>query len=573
MRIAAGFTFSALPFLLHGQGAWTFAGDTTVTWEQAIAQYEELDRRHAGAKLHTIGTDDDGSPIHLFVISDGGGFSPDSIRASGRNILWITNGIHPGEPDGIDASLLLARALLESDQFMGLTAHTAVCIVPVYNVWGAKQRHRPSRPDQNGPAIHGIRANARNLDLNRDFIKMDAMNTRAMVATLERWDPDIYFETHVSDGADHRYVMELLTTQNDKLDPGCAQFLNATIVPGLYDWMDRKGLLMCPYFETINEVPDHGLIEFNDTPRYSTGFNAMHDRIGILAESHMLKPYAERVNATLQLMLATLAVLDQHPDALRTIRQQARARTAAATSFDLNWQLDTAHVEQLLFKGYAFEHLPSPVSGRPRLKYDRSRPTDLMVPWYATYTPSLAVIKPAGYLVPRAWKEVIDRLRTNGIHGVVLETDTMLDAEVLHIMDLKTGPIAYEGHHLHHDISCSTSRERITAEAGDLFVPMGNPTDRFVMSVLEPECSDSYFAWGFFDEILQQKEWFNAYAFEEVAADLLEKDEVLRNALHEERVRDPIFAEDHWAQLYFIFERSPWAEAAYRRYPVVRVVE
>jgi murein tripeptide amidase MpaA len=268
----------------HGQ-AWTFTGDTTATWEQAIAHYERLDAAHDGAQLLRIGTDDDGSPIHLFVITDGAPLDPAGIRAEGRNILWITNAIHAGEPDGVDASLMLAQALLEDDHLMGLTARTVVCIVPMYNVSGARQRERPSRPDQNGPVEHGIRANAKNYDLNRDFIKMDAENTRGMVGALADWDPDVYFETHVSDGADHQYVMELLMTQKDKLDPALSAFTTGVVVPALYEWMDCKGQMMCPYFETVKDAPDDGLVEFHDAPRYSTGYNALFDRIGILAET------------------------------------------------------------------------------------------------------------------------------------------------------------------------------------------------------------------------------------------------------------------------------------------------
>lgn len=320
--------------LLHGFGAfpqWTFSGDTSATWEQAIARYRELDR-HSGAKLLEIGQDDGGQSLHLFVISDGSGFTPDSIRASGKNILWITNAIHAGEPDGIDASLLLAQALLESDQLMGLTVNTAVCIVPVYNITGAQRRGPFGRVNQLGPKAYGFRGNARNLDLNRDFVKMDAANTWAMATALAKWDPDIYFETHVSDGADHRYLMELLTTQKDKLGPVMGEFLSSTMLPGLYEWMDRKHIAMCPYFETWKEVPDSGLVGFYDSPRYSTGLNALFDRIGILSETHMLKPYADRVNATFQLMLATLAVMDQHPEELARSRRTAKASTAAMAS-------------------------------------------------------------------------------------------------------------------------------------------------------------------------------------------------------------------------------------------------
>lgn len=557
---------------VQGGAQPVFTGGQGASWEEAISRYEELARMHSGAELFTIGSDDDGSPIHLFVISDGGPFDPAGIRATGRNILWITNGIHPGEPDGIDASLLLAQALLEDDHLMGLTVHTAVCIVPVYNVWGARQRSRPSRPEQNGPPVHGIRANARNLDLNRDFVKMDAMNTRALVGALQQWDPDIYFETHVSDGADHQYVMELLMTRKEKLDPGLAAFMTGVLEPALYQWMDRKGMAMCPYFEPLHETPEEGLAAFHDPPRYSTGFNALFDRIGILSESHMLKPYADRVNATCQLMLGTLAALDMNADVLRTARAEAKRATREASGFGSNHMLDTTRMEMIPWTGYEATHGPGAVGGQPMLLYRHERPTNTTVPWYDHYAASLHLAKPLAYLIPQAWKDVIGRLEHCGVEVVTLEKDTTLIVDVRRIEDHRTGTAPFEGHYVHRNVRCSIARDTVRAFQGDALVPMGRWTDRFALSVLEPEAEDSYFAWGFFDPILQRKEWFTPYAFEPIAAELLARDAALRSALEDRRRDDPAFNSDAWAQLLFIFDRSPWAEQGYLRYPAMRVV-
>ncbi len=561
---------SVWALLLNAQ--WTFKGDTTATWEQAIARYEQLDRMHTGARLMEFGNDDDGSPIHVFVLSDGSGFTPDSIRAAGKNILWITNGIHPGEPDGVDASLMLAQALLESDQLMGLLVHTAVCIVPVYNVWGAEQREHPSRPDQQGPAEHGIRGNARNLDLNRDFIKMDAENTRALETALARWDPDVYFETHVSDGADHRYVMELLTTEKDKLAPSLGSFMTETMVPELHAWMDRKGMLMCPYFETLKETPDSGLVAFYDSPRYSTGYNALFDRIGILSESHMLKPYPARVNATFQLMLATLAVLNKHSSELLKAREAARVRTGSVGEFAFNWVPDTTRMDSLTWKGYAAGYEPSRITGLPRLEYDNRKAIDITVPWMGTYLPGLTKPKPKAYLMPAAWsRDLLPRMEASGVHALSITKDTVLNVEVSTIMAFETGHSPFEGHYLHRDVKATTEHTSTTAHAGDYLVPMGAATDRYVMEVLECEAEDSFFAWGFFDSILQQKEWFTPYNFEDIAAFMLEQDPDLQKQLDQRHGADPAFAGDPWAQLNFVLQHSPYRERNYRRYPVLRV--
>ena len=550
---------------------WTFRGDSTCTWEQAIARYTELDVRHRGASLIEIGKDDNGLPIHLFVISDGSGFTPDSIRAAGKNILFINNGIHPGEPDGVDASLLLAQALLESDQYMGLLAKTAVCIVPMYNVSGALQRGCCSRANQNGPAEYGFRANARNLDLNRDMVKLDTRNAETLVAALRRWDPDLFIDTHTTDGADHRYTMNLLLTQDDKLEEPLKSFAQQVLVPGLYNWMDRKEILMGPYYEGVNEVPDSGMVGFNDSPRYSTGYTGLFQCIGFMSEAHMLKPFADRVNATFQLQLAALAVMNENADALRDARAKAKTLAANPGKFAVAWELDTVYREEILFHGYAAGYKPSAVSSLPRLYFDHNAPRDVMVRWQDKYLPSVRVVKPAAYIIPQAWRQVIQRLEKHGVTIDRLKKDTVLSVEAYRIGKLETVKQPAEGHYLHYAIEAKTENRTVTVHAGDAILLMGRNTDRFVMETLEPQAPDSWFAWGFFDSVLQQKEWFSPFVFEDKAAELLEKDAALREAFHAKRAEDTAFAADGWAQLYFIYQRSPYFEPGYKLYPVYRV--
>ncbi|MBK7481529.1 MAG: hypothetical protein IPI72_02125 [Flavobacteriales bacterium] len=374
-------------FALGASAQWRFEGNTTPTWEQTMERFQEFATTRSGVHLMEIGTDDDGSPIHLFVLSDGSGFTPDSIRAAGKNILWITNAIHAGEPDGVDASLLLTQALLDSDQYMGLLARTAVCIVPMYNVSGARQRSSNSRANQNGPAEYGFRANARNLDLNRDFIKADASNTRTLLRALTAWDPDVYFETHVTNGADHQYVMELLMTHPDKVDDAMSTYMRNVLTPRLHAWMKARKILMGPYFETVKHTPEEGLTGFMDGPRYSTGYNALRGRVALISEAHMLKPYADRVNATFQLMLGTLAAMNEHPQELRDAIAKARSNAATEQRYATNWKLDTAASKPVEWPGYEAKCTKSAVTGLDRLYYDQGRPTKVNVPWFDQGSP------------------------------------------------------------------------------------------------------------------------------------------------------------------------------------------
>jgi len=556
---------------MSASAQWTFTGTTTPTWAEAIGEFRELADMRTGATLTVLGADDNGQPIHLFILHDGTTPHPDSLRAMGKRILWITNGIHAGEPDGVNASLLLARALLDSDQYMGLLVNTAVCIVPMYNVSGALHRNSHSRANQNGPEEYGFRANARNLDLNRDLIKADSRNTQTLLAALNEWDPDIYLETHVSNGADHQYVMELLTTHPDRLESALRGFMKDTLKPGLYEWMDRRKQLMCPYFETVKDFPEQGLEGFLDGPRYSSGHAGLRNRIGILSETHMLKPFADRVNATFQLMLATLSVLDREGERLAQARAEAGRSVAQATSFGFNYRLDTTQVEQLPWKGYRASYKPSAVSGLPRLYYDRAQPTDTVVPWMDRLNPSLTINKPKAYLIPQAWHEVIKRLKLDGVPMEVIKQRTTMDVELQRIVDFKTVSAPYEGRYLHYGITTEMEEGRVEALPGDVLVPMGRASDRLVMEILEPRASDSFFAWGFFDSVLQQKEYFSSYVFEDIAAELLSKDPELRKTLEERKAADPGFAADAQAQLYFIYQRSPHYEPGYKLYPVGRL--
>jgi hypothetical protein len=308
-----------------------------------------------------------------------------------------------------------------------------------------------------------------------------------------------------------------------------------------------------------------------DGPRYSSGHAALHHRIGILSETHMLKPYADRVNATFQLMLATLAVLNEQGAALRTARAQAREHTRTATHFGFNHRLDTTHVEQLPWKGYRPRTAPSAVSGLPRLQYDHSQPTDTVVPWMDRFVPAFTLAKPAAYLIPQAWHELITRLELDGVPLERLPADTSFTVTAQRIAAHTTVQEPFEGRYLHRGIRTTTDTLVYQARAGDVRVPMGHATDRLAMEILEPRAADSFFAWGFFDPILQQKEWFSDYVFEDIAADLLASDPALRQALEATRAADPALANDAWGQLYWVYQRSPYFEPGYRLVPVFSI--
>jgi hypothetical protein len=552
-------------------------GAETPTYAEAMAYFRLLDKTFPTIQMQPMGLTDSGEPLHLLTLSADRNFDLDAQRKRGKAILLINNAIHPGEPDGVDASLRLVRDLAAGTSVRGtngakLPDNVVLCVVPFYNIGGALNRNRYSRANQNGPAEYGFRGNARNYDLNRDFVKCDTRNARAFAELFHRVDPDVFVDTHVSNGADYQHVMTLISTQPDKLGGELGRFQRGTFEPYLYAEMDQRGFPMIPYVTNFGpKLAEKGMDGFVDAPRYSTGYAALFQTFGFMPETHMLKPYPQRVEATYQLLRIFLDFTGTHASELRRLRQQAREAVKTQTEFALGWQKDTSRFDRVPFQAYAAKVQPSEVSGQPRLYYDRAEPLNLDVRYFNYFNPTNVVQKPTAYLIPQGWHSVIDLLKLNGVRLERLPADEEIEVDVYWIEDYKSYPRPYEGHYLHYDVKTSTQRQKIRFRKGDYRIPCDQATNRYLVEVLEPTSPDGFFAWNFFDTILQAKEGYSDYVFEDLAAALLKRDPALREKLEKRRAEDPAFAKNGRAQLEFVYQNSPWAEPEYRRYPVFRV--
>src|SRR6185436_8168684 len=344
----------------------------TPTYQQVISFYQALDKKYETEKLLTYGMTDAGKPLQLFVISPEKNFAAAQLHKTHHAIVLINNGIHPGEPDGVDASMKLAAEIL--DDSLHLPDHVVICIVPAYNIEGMLNRGCCSRSNQNGPEEYGFRGNGQNLDLNRDFIKCEAANTKALEELFHEWDPDIFIDTHVSDGADYQYVVTLVSSQHNKLTPPLGNFMEEKVNPFLFADMKKNGFEMSPYVNTEKETPDEGITAFLETPRFSTGFAALFNSIGYMVETHMFKPFPERVKGTCAFLNAAIRFASTHTAEIESMRLQAKRNTASMKTFPLSWVSDTTVVRSLPFKGYAAKHKTSLVTGQQRLYYDRDEP-------------------------------------------------------------------------------------------------------------------------------------------------------------------------------------------------------
>ena len=544
----------------------------TATHTEGVTFYKKLAQRFPQKMtFSTFGTSDCGEPLHVAVLSSDKTFTPESARKSGKLVLFINNAIHPGEPEGVDATMLFARDLVLNPKNAAFLKQIVVVIIPFYNVDGVLNRNSTTRANQNGPAEYGFRGNAQNLDLNRDFVKCDTRNAASFNQLFTKWEPDMFIDNHTSNGADYQYTMTCIATQQSKLAPQLADYQQNSLLPQLYDGMKTVGFEMTPYVN-FDERPTDGIFGFMDAPRYSTGYAALHHVLGFMPETHMLKPFPARVRGTLAFEKTILDICLKDKNKILAAKQAAiEFYRKEKTTFELQWKQDTVLHKTLIFKGYEAKMKPSEVSGLPRLWYDRTAPFEKTIRYFDFFTPSVFVEKPTAYIVPQAYQRVIERLKWNGVDMRQLSNDTLIEVELYRIKNFKSSANPYEGHHPNGGVELTTEIQKVRYRKGDFWINLNQNANRYIVETLEPQGMDSNFYWNFFDGILNQKEGYSDYVFEDIAAEILKNSPDLRKKLEEKRQSDPKFAASAEAQLDFVYKNSVYYEPSHRVYPVGRV--
>ncbi|GGG22591.1 hypothetical protein GCM10011532_02050 [Christiangramia forsetii] len=543
-------------------------GTETGTYTEVIAFYKELADAYPSISLEEFGKTDSGLPLHLAIYNPEGEFDLEKLEKS-HSVMLINNGIHPGESDGIDATMMLFRDM--AGDSITSPKNTIIATIPIYNVGGALNRNSGSRTNQNGPKEYGFRGNARNYDLNRDFIKADTKNAQSFYEIFHYLNPDVFIDNHVSNGADYQYTLTHLFTQHDKLGGSLGDYLQNKMMPALEDSLKVKEWDITPYVNVFNEVPENGFSQFMDSPRYSTGYTTLWNTLGMMVETHMLKPYDKRVMGTYELMRSMISITDADTEVIRDLRNQALRKYKTDRKYNLQFEADQENPSKREFKGYEGENITSELTGQPRLKYNRDKPFTKEIEYYDNFTVTEEIEIPRAYIIPQGWWQVIDRLEMNNIKMESLDRDTLIDVEVYKIEDFETSETAYEGHYLHKNTKVSKSTEKVKFRKGDYLITTFQDGARYLLETLEPSAVDSFFNWNFFDTVLQQKEGFSPYVFEDVAKELLENNPDLKKEFETKKRSDSDFRNSWYAQLDWLHKQSNNYEEAHLRYPVFRL--
>ena len=547
-------------------------GNQTTTWEQCIAFYEKLAEEFpAVLRFWQIGESDNGLPMHAGVVTADGVLVREQL--AGRPVFFNSNGIHPGEPEGIDACMALVRDVCLEPQRLAALGSTVFLFIPVYNVDGCANRNTSSRANQIGPDSFGFRGNGRNLDLNRDFVKCDSLAAQVFNRFFTDWDPDVMVDTHTSNGADYQYTMTLIHTQTDKLGGRLGDFLRDDMLDAIYGDMAQRGWPISPYVHPVRESPEDGLSHMLDVARFSTGYAALHHTIGFMPETHMLKAFSERYAITRALVESVLAFSVARGTQIQGLRSAARQEAAARKLWPVHWQLDYSRPRMTRFKGFKAVYGPSKLGNYQRLSYDRNQPWEEDIACYERCVADLTVDTPKAYVVPQAWREVIDRLSLNKLRMHRLERDEEREVRTWRITAVQTRATAYEGHMFHDKLSLTAQLETCRLRAGDHIVPLDQPRARYAVETLEPQGHDSFFRWGFFNSVLEKKENYSDYVFEDLALELLEQEPVLAARFVQWKAAHPALLGDQRAVLDFIFANCQrYNEPGWMRYPVLSLL-
>jgi hypothetical protein len=525
-------------------------------------------------KCESFGTTPLGRPMLVFVASADGSLAPDIAQRKSRPVLFLQGGIHAGEIDGKDAGFWLLRDVLEGKVLPGVLAKVTLVFVPVFNVDGHERFGPNNRPNQNGPKAMGWRVTSQNLNLNRDYVKADAPEMQAMLKLLHRWDPVLFADLHVTDGAKFQHDVSV-TFEPSNIGTDGLRSLGRSMQVSLFAELEAKGHLPVNFYPSFikNDDPSSGFAAGWPPPRFSHAYWAANNRYGLLVETHSWKDYRTRVTTTYDVCLSLLRLTSE--DGARWLKAaretDANEAKRAGTEIVMMWEPKKTS-RSIQFKGYAYTHELSEVSGQQWIQYDETKPQVWTVPYLDELAPSLRVKTPvAGWVVPApfaAW--VAEKLALHGVAFTMLKDERRsLEVEAYRVVAPKFRTMPYEGRLTVTARDGVWSSRTVELPKGSLFVPAAQARLFLAMHLLDPTSPDSLLAWGFFNAHLEQKEYLEDYLSEAYARELLANPSV--RAEFDAQLKDAAFAKDPEARLRFFAARHPSADPMLNVLPVYRV--
>jgi hypothetical protein len=535
--------------------------------ERLCAQFPKVFPRRV--KCEQFGVTPLGKSMLALVASDDGVFSADEAKRKTRPVLLLQGGIHAGEIDGKDALLIVLREVLAGHQLPGVLKKVTLVVVPVFNIDGFERFGPNNRPNQVGPKEMGWRVTSQNLNLNRDYVKAEAPEMQAMLGLLKKYDPIMQVDLHVTDGAKFQHDVSVTS------EPWLTGFedlrtLGKAWKVALFAELETKKHSPVGFYPSFirEDDPMSGFAYGVAPPRFSTTYWALHNRYGVLVETHSWKDYATRVNTSIDVVYGLVRLSSEDGPRWLKAAQLADQSSAnlAGQSVPLVFE-NTKNKRALDFLGYAFTKEKSEVSGQEWISYDDTKPQVWTVPYFDEVEPTLSVKAPKAYVVPPPYAEwVKKKLELHGIECFLSKTPLQSSHVFRGVPTFK--PTSTEGRQVL-DVTGDWQPEVVQHASGSLYVPVKQRLSMLVMHLFEPKGPDSLVAWGFFNAHFEQKEYLEHYVIESYAREQLKKPEVQRE--FEARIKDEGFAKSPEARLKFFSQMHPSIDRQMNLVPVYRV--
>ncbi len=548
---------------------------STSDYNQTLQYFQNISVYSEYAELVSFGISPQGRELKCLIVSKDRVFDPVEVKRTNKPIVLIISGIHAGEIEGKDASMILLREILITKEQEYLIDDVVLMVVPIFSVDGHERKSKFNRINQNGPEEMGWRTTAQGYNLNREWMKADAAEMQAMLKLISEWIPDFVIDNHTTNGADYQYTITYEVERFANIYSETAQWLDKKFVPFLTAKVNKKGFLIFPYVALRNwrSGLDSGIVDWASGPRLSTGYFSLQNRPSLLVETHMIKPYKERVYSTKAVLETTLDFINQNSKSLVKLNKEADENSIkklyeGEEFIPISFQLGDSY-EEVVFKGLEYYQENSEISGAEKIVYT-DKPNDMTIKFYRDVKPADSVQPAKAYLIPQEWKEIVERLKLHGVEVSQLSEEKSFIVKRYRFKDIKFNNFSNEGRHrvsLNYDIYS----EEMIVPAGTFFVSTNQRTIRIITHLLEPKCSDSFVQWGFMNQIFEQKEYFEGYVMEDIAAEMLSNDPELKKEFEEKLINDEAFRNNSYERLNFFYKRSPYCDKQLNLYPILRI--
>ena len=548
---------------------------STADYTETMHYFQNLADNSEYAELFSFGISPQGRELKCLVVSKDKIFTPEEIKKSNKPIVLIINGIHSGEIEGKDASKILLREILITKEKEYLIGNTVLLIVPIFSVDAHERKSKYNRINQNGPEEMGWRTTAQGYNLNREWMKADAPEMQAMLKLVAKWEPDFVIDNHTTDGVDYQYTVTYQVERFASIYNRTARWLDKKFVPYLLNKVDEKGFLIFPYVALKNWRAglDSGIVDWASGPRLSTGYFALRNRPSLLVETHMIKPYKERVYSTLAVLQTTIDFVNQNTNELVELNKEADDKSIEnffnnRSFIPLSFTAGNIF-EEVIFKGFEYYYEDSEISGTKKLVYT-DKPKDMKIKFYRDVQPTDSVQPAKAYLIPAEWKEIVKRLELNGVKVEQLTEEKTFNVKKYKFKNVKLNAFSNEGRQ-RANFEIEIQSEKVNAIAGTYLVSTNQPTIKIITHLLEPKSPDSFVQWGFMNQIFEQKEYFENYVMEKIAEEMLISDSELKKEFEKKLAEDESFKNNPYERLNFFYKNSPYWDEQLNVYPVMRI--